>query len=348
VAISYDWPAEGERSLIGKRINRLDGPEKVTGRARYAYDRNITGMLVARLVTSPHAHARITAIDTSAAERSPGFRGVEIINGVGTEVQWQGLEIAAVAADTEDQARDAALAVKVSYEILPHVVKEQDLTKVGDRVSPAADKTKGDPEAAFAAAGAVVHEGFYGLPVITHCCLESHGQVVEWDGDNIIVYASTQAVGRIGADLAKNLSADDRFGSVSPANVRVVTPVMGGGFGIVITMGHIDGPPSEIGHHVGAALVGTFLGILLSYGLMQPVAQAMEQRVTEEAYYCICIKAGLLAVYKGNPPAIAVEFARRVLPHAVRPTFNQTEEFCRGGAPPPAAPPRSPTPNTPT
>jgi xanthine dehydrogenase YagR molybdenum-binding subunit len=121
--------------------------------------------------------------------------------------------------------------VKVSYEILPHVVKEQDLTKVGDRVSPAADKTKGDPEAAFAAAGAVVHEGFYGLPVITHCCLESHGQVVEWDGDNIIVYASTQAVGRIGADLAKNLSADDRFGSVSPANVRVVTPVMGGGFG---------------------------------------------------------------------------------------------------------------------
>ena len=100
MAISYDWPAEGERSLIGKRINRLDGPDKATGRAKYAYDRNVTGMVVARLVTSPHAHARITAIDTSAAERAPGFRGVEIINGVGTEVQWQGLEIAAVAADT--------------------------------------------------------------------------------------------------------------------------------------------------------------------------------------------------------------------------------------------------------
>jgi len=99
--------------------------------------------------------------------------------------------------------------------------------------------------------------------------------------------------------------------------------------GIVITMGHIDGPPAEIGHHVGAALVGTFLGILLSYGLAQPIAGAMEQRVAEEAYYCICIKAGLLAVYKGNPPAIAVEFARRVLPHAVRPSFNETEEFCK-------------------
>jgi chemotaxis protein MotA len=107
--------------------------------------------------------------------------------------------------------------------------------------------------------------------------------------------------------------------------------------GIVITMGHIDGPPAEIGHHVGAALVGTFLGILLSYGLAQPIAAAMEQRVVEEAYYCLCIKAGLLAVYKGNPPAIAVEFARRVLPHAVRPSFNETEEFCRAATMPQAA-----------
>jgi chemotaxis protein MotA len=107
--------------------------------------------------------------------------------------------------------------------------------------------------------------------------------------------------------------------------------------GIVITMGHIDGPPAEIGHHVGAALVGTFLGILLSYGVAQPIAGAMEQRVADEAYYCLCIKAGLLAVYKGNPPAIAVEFARRVLPHAVRPSFNETEQFCRAVTSPHAA-----------
>ena len=61
----------------------------------------------------------------------------------------------------------------------------------------------------------------------------------------------------------------------------------------------------------------------------QPIAQALEQRVDEDQYYCLCIKAGLLAVYKGNPPAIAVEFARRVLPHSVRPSFNETEQFCR-------------------
>jgi chemotaxis protein MotA len=99
--------------------------------------------------------------------------------------------------------------------------------------------------------------------------------------------------------------------------------------GIVITMGHIDAPPAEIGHHVGAALVGTFIGILLSYGFVQPVAGAMEARIADESYYCLCIKAGLLAIYKGNPPAIAVEFARRVLPHTVRPSFNETEQFCR-------------------
>jgi len=99
--------------------------------------------------------------------------------------------------------------------------------------------------------------------------------------------------------------------------------------GIVITMGHIDGSPAEIGHHVGAALVGTFLGILLSYGFLQPLAANLEARVNADGAYCLCIKAGLLAVYKGNPPAIAIEFARRVLPHEVRPSFDETEKFCR-------------------
>jgi chemotaxis protein MotA len=99
--------------------------------------------------------------------------------------------------------------------------------------------------------------------------------------------------------------------------------------GIVITMQAIDGPPAEIGHHVGAALVGTFLGILLSYGFAQPVASGMEQRVQDDGRYELCMKAGILATFKGLPPAIAVEFARRVLPHDVRPTFEETERLCR-------------------
>jgi chemotaxis protein MotA len=99
--------------------------------------------------------------------------------------------------------------------------------------------------------------------------------------------------------------------------------------GVVITMQAIDGPPQEIGHHVAAALVGTFLGILLCYGFVGPAATSMEHIVANEAHYLLCIKTGLLAVYKGFPPAIAVEFARRVLPSEVRPTFEETEQYCK-------------------
>jgi chemotaxis protein MotA len=100
--------------------------------------------------------------------------------------------------------------------------------------------------------------------------------------------------------------------------------------GIVITMQAIGGPPEEIGHSVAAALVGTFLGILASYGFVQPMASSMEHMVEAEGRYLICIKAGLLAVYKGCPPAIAVEFARRTLPEDVRPTFTESEQACKG------------------
>ena len=122
----------------------------------------------------------------------------------------------------------------------------------------------------------------------------------------------------------KPAAALTKIGDALPG-LGIVAAVLG----IVITMGHIDGPAEEIGHHVGSALVGTFLGILLSYGFCQPLASNLEARVDNDAFYCICIKAGLLALYKGNPPAIAIEFARRVLPHDVRPTFNETEQFCK-------------------
>jgi chemotaxis protein MotA len=99
--------------------------------------------------------------------------------------------------------------------------------------------------------------------------------------------------------------------------------------GIVITMQAIDGPVEEIGHHVAAALVGTFLGILMCYGFVGPMATNLAHIVNDDAHYLVCIKTGLLAVYKGFPPAIAVEFARRVLPGEVRPTFDETEKFCK-------------------
>jgi chemotaxis protein MotA len=122
----------------------------------------------------------------------------------------------------------------------------------------------------------------------------------------------------------KPSAALSKLGDALPG-LGIVAAVLG----IVITMGHVDGSPEEIGHHVAAALIGTFLGILLSYGFCQPLSSNLEARVVDEGYYCVCIKAGLLALYKGNPPAIAIEFARRVLPHHVRPSFDETEQFCR-------------------
>jgi chemotaxis protein MotA len=99
--------------------------------------------------------------------------------------------------------------------------------------------------------------------------------------------------------------------------------------GVVITMQAIDGSPSEIGHKVGAALVGTFLGILLSYGFVQPVATSLEHRVMEELNFEQATKAAVLALHKGFAPAIAVEFARRAIPEEARPSFEETEEICR-------------------
>ena len=89
----YDYPAADKRSLIGKRISRLDGPVKSTGQAKYTYDINRPGMLVAKMLTSSVAHAKIKSIDTSEAERSPGVRGVELMKAVGAEVLWEGSEI---------------------------------------------------------------------------------------------------------------------------------------------------------------------------------------------------------------------------------------------------------------
>jgi chemotaxis protein MotA len=99
--------------------------------------------------------------------------------------------------------------------------------------------------------------------------------------------------------------------------------------GIVLTMQSLDGPAAEIGEKVGAALVGTFLGILMAYGFALPLATSLEQRVKDDSRYDQCIKAGVLAIFKGFPPAIAVEFARRTLPQDVRPTFEETEALCR-------------------
>ena len=103
--------------------------------------------------------------------------------------------------------------------------------------------------------------------------------------------------------------------------------------GVVITMGALNGPPEQIGEKVGAALVGTFLGILLSYGVVAPIAGNIEKIVDASSQFYQVLRAGLMAFAKGMAPSIAVEFARRAIPHDVRPTFKEMEAACKGGAP---------------
>jgi len=102
--------------------------------------------------------------------------------------------------------------------------------------------------------------------------------------------------------------------------------------GVVITMGALGGPPEEIGHKVAAALVGTFLGILLCYGLIGPIAANMGKSADEEHSYYHVLRVIMISFMKGTPPSIAVEFGRRAIPGHVRPSFQDTEKYIKGGA----------------
>jgi chemotaxis protein MotA len=100
--------------------------------------------------------------------------------------------------------------------------------------------------------------------------------------------------------------------------------------GIIITMGAISDGPEKVGHHVASALVGTFLGVLLSYGFFNPLATNIEHSIESRVRFLHTIKACIVAYAKGNPPIIAVEIARRTIFSDDRPSFQELENFVRG------------------
>lgn len=122
------------------------------------------------------------------------------------------------------------------------------------------------------------------------------------------------------AETAVGPTLIQKLGDALPG-LGIVAAVLG----IVITMQAIDGPPQEIGEKVAAALVGTFLGVLASYGFIQPLATHLEILNQSEARYFECIKTGVVAFAKGNAPMVVVEFGRRVIFNDVRPTFSELE-----------------------
>jgi chemotaxis protein MotA len=109
--------------------------------------------------------------------------------------------------------------------------------------------------------------------------------------------------------------------------------------GVVITMGSLGGPPEEIGKHVAAALVGTFLGILLCYGLVGPLAASMSKLADEHNDYLHVLRVLLLAFLKGSAPMIAIELGRRAIPAYARPDFDEMEKTCKNKTEPVAEAP---------
>jgi xanthine dehydrogenase YagR molybdenum-binding subunit len=223
------WGPNDGHALLNHRLTRVDGPLKVSGAARYTYDVHLPGMLYARVLRAPHAHARVKKIDLSAALKVPGVKAA--VEGL-KDVRYAGTPVAAVAATTPEQAEDGIRAIVVEYEVLPHVVRAEDALKpdapkVFDEGNVQQAGTRGDKEkvaAALAKCDAVV-EAEYRTPIIHHSCLETHGNVVDYRGGNeATVYASTQWTFSIPEDAAHELG-------LQQSAVTAVVEHMGGGFG---------------------------------------------------------------------------------------------------------------------
>jgi xanthine dehydrogenase YagR molybdenum-binding subunit len=217
-----DWPAADKRTHLGKRIARVDGPVKATGQARYSYDITRPGLLYAKLVTSPYAAAQIVGIDDSAAKALPGVEVVWIDDEL-KRVEYAGQIVAAVAARTEEIAEEAAALVKVKYQPGAHQVLDHDPQFFNAQKDKPARRDQGNVDEAFAAADKVV-EGDYGLHVITHCCMEPHGQVTEVREGDLYVWPSTQNVSRYSDRLGDSID-------IPQNKIHVECQHMGGGFG---------------------------------------------------------------------------------------------------------------------
>jgi len=123
--MDYKWPDAADRHVIGTRQGRVDGPDKSAGRAKYTYDATPKGLLAGAVLRSPHAHARLISVDTSAAEKIPGVKAIVVLQKEGTAtIRWAGDEVVAVAAVDEPTAYDAISNIKVRWEVLPHFVDD--------------------------------------------------------------------------------------------------------------------------------------------------------------------------------------------------------------------------------
>ena len=252
-------PPNAELAVIGKSYPRANGKAKVTGAIRFTVDVAAQGMLFARILRSPHPHAQVSAIDTTAAEHDPRVRAIVRAVPLGDPahpvVRYVGQPVVAIAATSMAAAEDALRLIRVDYRPLPFVVGLDEARKpgsarvydaasapsalVGEIVAQAglplegnvrgpAQARRGDVTQGLAIADVVV-EGQYRTQVQTHCCMEPHGLVADWRPDGLTVYMSTQYTTGVRRELAKTFD-------LPLDKVRVVVDGMGGGFGSKSTL----------------------------------------------------------------------------------------------------------------
>jgi xanthine dehydrogenase YagR molybdenum-binding subunit len=236
-----------QTTVVGKPIPRIDAYHRVSGTATYPSDVILPDMLYGAILRCPHAHARVLEVDTGAAARMPGVAAILAPGSPEAETGWrygrfattildplcryEGEAVAAVAAETPDQARDALRAITVEYQQLPFVADETTaladgapaVHEGGNQVGEPSRYQRGDVDRGFSEAD-VVLEASYRTECEIHNPLERHGCVARWEGDRLTVWESTQGVFTIQAWLAAILG-------LPLANVRVICPYMGGGFG---------------------------------------------------------------------------------------------------------------------
>ena len=245
--------AQKEYSIVGKRITRIDAYERVTGQAQYTGDIQLPGMLYARVLRSPHPHARILSIDTSKAEKLPGVKA--IVHHENAKVPWSsgghthqrfifnnpvrfvGDAVAAVAATDRHIAEDALKLIEVKYEKLPHVLDPNEALKPdAPKIAPQGnlsvgkgsfsapiEETWGDVEQGFKEADRVF-EDTYITKHVNNAQMERRVSVAKWDAGKLTVFASTQGVSNARTDIAQDFN-------LPLSKVRIVCKYMGGGFG---------------------------------------------------------------------------------------------------------------------
>jgi xanthine dehydrogenase YagR molybdenum-binding subunit len=218
-----------EYKYIGKYTPRVDGRKIVTGKAQYTHDIRLRNMLIGKILRSPHASAEVVAIDLGPAKLLPGvIAAIPLAQG---KVRYAGEQVAAVAAVNERTAEKALALIKVDYKVLPAVVDWEKAREPGapqvreakPNVEKFSEAARGDVEKGFKEAD-VVLERTYRTNFEIHHPAETHASVASWDGDQLTVYDSTQAVHGVHDGLARALK-------MPAANVTVIKNYMGGGFG---------------------------------------------------------------------------------------------------------------------